>query len=99
MAAPFVPVPVPVYRSWTKRRSPIRAALSIKSELLPPGRAWGDTVGTPTIVASKWRPREDLLDGTFTPVEFKGSNKLGCLASTLLGYEILERRARSTVQI
>lgn len=99
MATPFVPVPVPVCRSWTKRKSRICAALSINSELLSPGRAWGDTVGTPTADASRWRPREDLLDGTFTPVEFKGSNKLGCLAPTLLGYEILERRARSTVQI
>lgn len=99
MAATFVPVPVPVCRSWTKRRSPIRAALSKNSELLPPGRAWGDTVGTPAVDASRWRPREDLLDGTFTPVEVKGTNKLGCLAPTLLGYEILERRARCTVQI
>lgn len=99
MAAPFVPVPVPVCRSWTKRKPPICAALSINSELLPPSRSWGDAVGTPTADASRWRTREDSLDGTFTPVEFKGSNKLGCHDPTLLGYEILERRARSTVQI
>lgn len=102
MAATFVPVPVPsVHRSWTRRRSPTLAALSVNCELsearsaawLRQATAQGDT----SPGASRWIPGPDLWDGMSTRLEIKGGDEPSCLAPTLLGYEVVQKRAQSTV--
>lgn len=102
MAATFVPVPVPsVHRSWTRRRSPTLAALSVNCELsearsaawLRQATAQGDT----SPGASRWIPGPDLWDGMSTRLEIKGADEPSCLTPTLLGYEVVQKRAQSTV--
>ncbi len=113
MAAPFVPVPFPVdwtgaWRSWTKRGSPINTSISsISCEPSPTDSiSWVrgvGPVGAPTPDDSWTRPRGGILDGSATLLE--GEGRLGdCwverpIAPTLLGYEILEERAKFTVRI
>lgn len=105
MAATFVPVPVPpVNRSRTWRSSPTPAALSIHCELSAPRsavcwlrRAAAQDDTSPD--ASEWIPRQDLWDGMSTLLEIKGGSKPPSLTPTLLGYEVLQKRTRSTVNI
>lgn len=101
MAAPFVPVPFPACRFWTRRGSPIHAASPINCELSPPESIswmtgvgpWGAKVGIPL----------GVLDGSCTLAEGEGSIghswEEGRITPTLLGYEILEERAKFTVWI
>ncbi|KAI3375150.1 hypothetical protein L3Q82_021668 [Scortum barcoo] len=97
MAAPFVPVSYPVdwtgaSRSWTKTGSPVYTSVSsISFEPSPPEG-----------IDDSWsRPRGAMLDGSATPLHSEGS--FGhCwverpFTPTLLGYDILEERAKFTV--
>lgn len=104
MAATFVPVPVPsVHRSLTRRKSPTPAALSINCELSEKGSAaWlreAAAQGNVRSGTSSWTSRQDLWNGMSTLLETKGSNKPSHLGLTLTGYEVLQKRARSTVNI
>ncbi|XP_051252230.1 sorting nexin-16-like isoform X2 [Dicentrarchus labrax] len=101
--------PVPVnwtgaYRSWTKRGSPIHTASSINSEPSYPGSIssvrgvgpWGAAAGALTPDDSWCRPRGDLLDGSSTLLEGDGWTERP-ITPTLLGFEILDERAKFTV--
>ncbi|XP_070774930.1 sorting nexin-16-like [Enoplosus armatus] len=107
-----VPFPVDwtgACRTWTKRWSPIHASSSMSCEPSPPESIswvrgvgpWGAAVGAPTPDDSWIRPRGGMLDGLSTLREGDGS--LGDswverhFTPTLLGYEILEERAKFTV--
>ncbi|XP_059200748.1 sorting nexin-16-like [Centropristis striata] len=113
MAAPFVPVPSPVNwtgacRSRTKR-SPIQSTSSVTCEPSPLGSISGVTgvgpsgveVQAPTPYDPWSGSRGDVLDGSSTLLE--GERSLGDswgerpIAPILLGYEILEERAKFTV--
>ncbi|XP_044223166.1 sorting nexin-16-like [Thunnus albacares] len=109
MAAPFVPVPFPVdrtaaYRSWIKRGSPIHTSTSSTDcepsplESIPWVRGvgpWGTTG------ESQSRPQGGVLDGSPSLLEGEGGFWKNWverpITPTLLGYEILEERAKFTV--
>lgn len=110
MAAPFVPVPFPVCRSWTRRGPSIPEVSSINCEpSLPETISWVRGVGLlgATLVTQgpdDFRgPKRCVLDGASTLAEDEGTIGHrwveGCIAPTLLGYEILEERAKFTVWI
>ncbi|XP_036939007.1 sorting nexin-16-like isoform X1 [Acanthopagrus latus] len=107
-----VPFPVDwtgACRSWTRRGSPLRPASSMDSEPSPPQNiSWvigagpcSVVVGTPIPDDSWSRPKEGVLDGLSTLLEDEGRR---CdswverpITPTLLGYDILEGRAKFTV--
>ncbi|KAM9349956.1 sorting nexin-16-like [Symphorus nematophorus] len=108
-----VPFPVDwtgACRSWTRRRSPIQTASSRNCEPSPPQSvswlrgvgSWGTAVGAVTTGDTWSRTRGGMLDGTSsTLLEGEGSLRDGLverpITPTLLGYEILEERAKFTV--
>ncbi|XP_035526740.1 sorting nexin-16-like [Morone saxatilis] len=107
MAVPFVPVPVNwsgACRSWTKRGSPIHTASSINFEPSLPGSISsvrgvgprGAAAGALTPDDSWCRSRGDVLDGSSTLLEGDGWAERP-ITPTLLGFEILEERAKFTV--
>lgn len=107
MAAPFVPVTFPVCMSWTRRGPSIPEVSSIDCEpSLPETISWVQGVGLlgATLVTQTpddRRPKGGVLDGSSTQVEAEGTIGHrwveGCIAPTLLGYEILKERAKFTV--
>lgn len=106
MAAAFVPVPVPVasvHRSLARRKSPTPDASSVNCELSAKSRAaWlreAPALGNITSDTCSWTSRQDSCNGMSTLQEVKGSNKPSYLGPTLIGYEVLQKRARSTVNI
>uniref|UniRef100_A0A671WWM0 PX domain-containing protein n=2 Tax=Sparus aurata TaxID=8175 RepID=A0A671WWM0_SPAAU len=110
MAAPFVPLPFPAdwtgaCRSWTRRGSRIHPASSMDSEPSPSQSiSWvigagpcSVVDGTPIPDDSWSRPKEGVLDGLSTLLEDEGSRCDRPITPTLLGYDILEGRAKFTV--
>uniref|UniRef100_A0A3Q3XDE8 PX domain-containing protein n=1 Tax=Mola mola TaxID=94237 RepID=A0A3Q3XDE8_MOLML len=100
MANPFVPVPA--CRFWTRRASPIPAASSIKCETLNPDLKCMRGVGPGTTTPDdRRRTRGGVLDGSSTLLESDGSVGHSWeerpTIPTLLGYQILEKRAKLTV--
>nr|XP_046264374.1 sorting nexin-16-like [Scatophagus argus]XP_046264375.1 sorting nexin-16-like [Scatophagus argus] len=96
-------------RSRTMRGSPINAASSLNNETSPSESVswmrgvgpWGAAVGTPVSDGSWIRPSGGVLDGSYTLLEGEvgnGDNLMERLDTPmLLGYEILEERAKFTV--
>ncbi|XP_073347949.1 sorting nexin-16-like [Pagrus major] len=107
-----VPFPVDwtgACRSWARRGSPIHSASSMDSEpSSPQSISWvigagpcSVVVGTPISDDSWSRPREGILDGLSTLLEGERSHWDSWverpITPTLLGYDILEGRAKFTV--
>ncbi|KAM7379041.1 hypothetical protein PAMP_004616 [Pampus punctatissimus] len=105
MAAPFVPAPFSVdrtaaYRSWIKTGFP--PIYTTASSTIPESFLWVRGAGSwSTADESQSRPQGGVLDGS--PSQLKGDGELReswverPIAPTLLGYEILEDRAKFTV--
>ncbi|XP_071379376.1 sorting nexin-16-like [Centroberyx affinis] len=113
MAAPFVPVPLPMgraagCRSWHKRMSPTSSSPSgncgpSPREGVPWVRGvgpWGAPAGRPTPEACQRRPRGDGAEGSSSLLE-DGSGGDSWVerpaTPTLLGHEVMEERAKFTV--
>ncbi|CDQ68881.1 unnamed protein product [Oncorhynchus mykiss] len=98
MATPFVPVPVPMERTptWPKRTPPLGIISS--SGFSPPGKSpwvkatgsWGATVACPSLPQACSSPEGYRIS--------RGGEQ-GPLTPSLLGYEVMEERAKFTVRI
>ncbi|XP_038820205.1 sorting nexin-16-like [Salvelinus namaycush] len=110
MATPFVPVPVPMERTptWPKRTSP--QGIISSSGFSPPGKSpwvkatgsWGATVACPSLPQAcsspeGYRTSRGGEQGSVQEDGTPGDSWERPLTPTLLGYEVMEERAKFTV--
>ncbi|KAK6302392.1 hypothetical protein J4Q44_G00267470 [Coregonus suidteri] len=110
MATPFVPVPVPMERtpSWPKRTSPLGIISSAgfsspgKTPWVKATGSWGATVACPILPQAcsspeGYRTSRGGEQGSVQEDGTPGDSWERPLTPTLLGYEVMEERAKFTV--